>query len=263
MQMSRHLLAPVVFIAALAVSCQPRTPSGTPAPSPQAVADSLAKIAAIERGQHAFLSYCAMCHGDGGNGDGDMAAAINTRSGTTVARLNDREAMSGLTREQIVEVIQKGGGHTGRSNLMPSWGEKLEPAEIGDIADFVVSLADSNPAIPRLTLEKFLEAPAGVPADGRVLYVHHCSACHGAYAKGDGPLAERLWTAHKVRPRNLTDSSYVVTKTDKQLFATISLGGGHFRKAVQMPAWTVTLSPAQIKSVVAYVREVSRTAGRP
>ena len=66
-----------------------------------------------------------------------------------------------------------------------------------------------------------------------------------------------------MRPRNLTDSKYIASKTDRELFAVISLGGGHFRKAVQMPAWTVTLNPGQIRSVVAYVREVSKTTPRP
>jgi mono/diheme cytochrome c family protein len=66
-----------------------------------------------------------------------------------------------------------------------------------------------------------------------------------------------------VRPRNLTDSTYMATRTDQQLFAVISLGGGHFRKAMDMPAWTTTLTPGQIKSLVAYVRKVSNTAPRP
>ena len=42
----------------------------------------------------------------------------------------------------------------------------------------------------------------------------------------------------------------------------IALGGGHFRKAVFMPSWTVTLTPAQIKSVVAYIRSISHTRSR-
>jgi mono/diheme cytochrome c family protein len=39
----------------------------------------------------------------------------------------------------------------------------------------------------------------------------------------------------------------------------VSLGGGHFRKSNYMPEWNGQLSPAQIKSVVAYVREISGT----
>jgi len=264
MKISRHLTVPGLLMVVLGVcaSCQPRNKAEAPATSVIS-ADSLNKLAALQRGQEAFLAHCAMCHGDGGNGDGDVAVAIRQRSGVTVARLNDRETLSRLTRADVIRVIEQGGAHTGRSNLMPAWGNMLDRGLIGDIADFVMTLADSNPAIPRSTMQHYLEAPSGVPSEGRELYVHHCAACHGSFAKGDGPLAEQLWNTHHVRPRNLTDSTYIAGKTDQQLFAIISLGGGHFRKAVQMPAWTVTLTPAQIKSIVAYVREVSNTAPRP
>ena len=245
--------------------CQARqkTEAASSQPSPQAIADSLARLAQIERGQHAFISYCAMCHGNGGNGDGDAAAAILKDSGVKVARLNDRDVIGQLTSSKIREVIARGGAHTGRSNLMPSWGDRLDPKVIDDLVTFVMTLQDSNPAIPQATLQHYLESPPGVPADGRELFLHHCSACHGAYGKGDGTFAEQLWQAHHVRPRNLTDSTYLATKTDRQIYATIALGGGHFRKSAFMPAWAVTLSPAQIKSILAYVREISHTAPRP
>ncbi len=254
-----------VLVAAVAVgSCQSRPkPTASAQPSPQQIADSLARIAKIERGHLTFVSYCAMCHGDGGNGDGDASAAIFKDAGVKVARLNDRETVGRLSIQDVKNVIARGGAHTGRSNLMPAWGERLDPKIIDDLAAFVVSLSDSNPAIPQSTIAQYLQSPPGVPADGRVLFLHHCSACHGAYGKGDGTFGEQLWQAHKVRPRNLTDSTYLATKTDQQLFATVSLGGGHFRKSVYMPSWTVTLTPAQIKSVVAYVRDISHTPSRP
>ena len=247
---------------ALVAACQthPRQTQARAGPSPQATADSPVSMAALHRGQQAFLSYCAMCHGNSGNGDGDVAPIILKASGVTVARLNDRETLGRLGRSEIEQVIARGGVHTGRSNLMPAWGEKLEPSLITDIAMYVTTLADSSPAIPRETLARFLEAPAGVTTEGRTLFVHHCSACHGPYGRGDGSYGDQLFHAHQVRPRNLTDSTYMSSRTDRELFATISLGGGHFRKSVYMPAWTVTLSPAQIKSVVAYLREISLTA---
>lgn len=265
MKVARFSIVVGILAAAGAiVSCQSRPkPAANAQPSARAIADSLERIAKIERGRVTFVSYCAMCHGDGGNGDGDAAPAIFKRAGVKVARLNDRETVSRLSIQDVKNVIARGGAHTGRSNLMPSWGEKLEPKMIDDLAAFVVSLSDSNPAIPQATIQQYLESPPGVPADGRVLFLHHCSACHGAYGKGDGSFGEQLWQAHKVRPRNLTDSTYLASRTDQQLFATVSLGGGHFRKSVFMPSWTVTLSPAQIKSVVAYVREISHTAAKP
>ena len=100
-------------------------------------------------------------------------------------------------------------------------------------------------------------------ADGRELFVRHRAACHGAYAKGDGPIGEQPWALHAIRPRNLTDSTDIATRSDRELFALVSRGGGHFKKSTFMPAWTVTLSPAQIRDGVASIRSVSHTAAKP
>jgi mono/diheme cytochrome c family protein len=43
----------------------------------------------------------------------------------------------------------------------------------------------------------------------------------------------------------------------------VALGGGHIGKSTMMPAWTVTLTPSQIKDVVSYVRALSKTKSRP
>lgn len=251
---------------ALLASCQPKTsdttPAATHADSVKAQQDSVQMSAAAERGGRAFAANCAMCHGIGGNGDGDAAGAI-LQKGVSVARLNDAEKMDKLTRDQVVEVIKKGGAHTKRSQFMPAWAEKIDEATISDIADFVITLRTVNPAIPRQTLASYLMAPTGVPEDGRELFVKHCVACHGDEGKGDGPYGKRLLELNKVKVRNLTDSTYLAPKMDKDLYAVVSLGGGHFRKAVYMPAWTVTLTPTQIKSIVAYVRYISHTEAKP
>lgn len=264
-------LTTAALIAASAIgllaSCQPKpggeTPSATRADSLKMTQDSVRTAAAAERGGRAFLSHCAMCHGNGGNGDGEVAAAIKASKNVTVARLNDAETMDRLTREQLVEVIQKGGAHTGRSGIMPAWGDSLDAAMISDIADFVQTLKTANPAVPRATLAAYLMAPTGVPADGRELFVHHCVACHGDAGKGDGPYGQRLVRERNVHPRDLTDSKYFENKLDRDIYSVIALGGGHFHKAVYMPTWTVNLTPAQMKSIVAYVRSLSKTTPKP
>ncbi len=268
MRSLRFLVAVLVTAASLGLlaSCQPKSESGAPtmshADSLRAQQDSVQTAAAAQRGGRAFASHCAMCHGNTGNGDGDASASI-AKLGVNVARLNDAELMDRLNRAQIVDVITRGGAHTKRSNIMPAWGEKLEPQMISDIADYVITLRTANPAIPRSTLAAYLQSPVGVPADGRELYVHHCVACHGDEGKGDGPYGLRLAKERNVKPRDLTDSTYIGKKSDKDLFAVIDLGGGHFKKAVFMPSWTQTLSPAQISSIIAYVRSISHTRAQP
>lgn len=239
-------------------ACQPASKSADEAAA-KAKADSLRVAASIEAGAPVFLQHCAMCHGDGGNGDGDVAPAL-AQKGVKVARLNDLDLMSQLSIDSLKIIVTRGGEHTGRSQYMPAWVDSLSPEQLSNVVEFIASLSSANPAIPLSTISHYLQAPPGVPAEGRTLFVHHCAACHGNEGKGNGPFAARLaaMSNHAI-VRNLTDSTYMSTLTDQKIFATISLGGGHFHKAVQMPAWNLTLTPAQMKDLVAYVRTLSGT----
>jgi cbb3-type cytochrome c oxidase subunit III len=254
----RNIRNALLVVSALSLlgACQPASRS-TDAAAEKAKADSIRVAAAVEAGAPVFLQYCAMCHGDGGNGDGEAAAAFATH-GVKVARLNDLDRMSKLSKEELTRVVREGGGHTGRSEVMPAWADSLDDAQLSNVVEFISSLATTNPAIPLATLSHYLKAPDGVAAEGRSLFLHHCAACHGNEGKGNGPFAARLATMqNKAVPRNLTDAEYMNTIKDDKLYATISLGGGHFKKAVQMPAWNLVLTPAQMKNLVAYVRTLS------
>ncbi len=214
------------------------------------------------RAQQAYLAYCAMCHGPDGAADGEVAVALR-RSETVVPHLDNGARLQAVGRAGVLRVIMRGGGHTGRSNIMPSWGTLLGPGLAEDITDYVMDIPNRRPGVPEATIQKYLKSPPGVPAEGRKLYVYHCSACHGAGGKGDGPSGEVLRRKRNARTRDLTDARYMATRTDQDLFVVISLGGGHLGKSVFMPAWTVDLTPAQIKDLVAYLRALSKTRARP
>lgn len=250
----------LVFVLALAGSCQ-RKPAVEP-PAAGSAADS-AQQARLAAGQKVYLANCAMCHGEWGLGDGPLAAQLQKESGVRPAHLNDRARLDSLGRAAVVQVIERGGAHTGRSNLMPPWAERLPPEEIDKIADFVLALPDLHHEVPPSTMSQYLEAPPGTTAEGRKLYVTMCTPCHGPYGKGDGQYADTIFVRSKLRPHDLTDSLYFSGKTDRELFATISLGGGFVHKSAYMPIWSVSLTPDQIKDLVSYVRALSRTTPRP
>lgn len=257
MKQLRVALMAISLISAL-TACQAGSRSSQEAAA-KAHADSLRVQAAINDGAVVFLTYCAMCHGNGGNGDGEVASLF-AEHGTQVARLNDMDLIGKLSREDVTRIIREGGGHTGRSNLMPAWGDTLSSKQISDVVEFVMALPSNNPAISSATIDRYLTTPPGASEEGHDLFLHHCVVCHGPEGRGDGPFAERIAAMpNKAKVRNLTDTEYFKTRTDEQLFALISLGGGHFKKAYQMPAWNVTLTPEQIKSLVAYVRDLSHT----
>jgi len=258
----RKIRNALLVLSALSLlgACQPAPKTDVAAE--KAKADSLRVAAAIEAGAPIYLTHCAMCHGDGGNGDGDVAPSIAAH-GVKVARLNDLDRMSKLSKEELLKVVRTGGAHTGRSEYMPAWADSLDETQLNNVVEFIASLASTNPAIPLATLAHYLQAPAGVAAEGRSLFMHHCAACHGNRGKGDGPFSARI-AAMPNHPvvRDLTDASYMSGLTDEKLYATISLGGGHFKKAVQMPGWNLTMTPAQMKNLVAYVRTLSEAPAK-
>jgi mono/diheme cytochrome c family protein len=126
-----------------------------------------------------------------------------------------------------------------------------------------MALPELHRQVPPSTMTKYLQAPPGTPAEGRKLFVTMCSACHGPYGKGDGRIADTLWARNRIRPRDLSDSVYFAGKSDRDIFVTVTLGGGFFHKSPFMPVWGVSLSPQQINHLVSYIRSLSRTPSRP
>ena len=62
--------------------------------------------------------------------------------------------------------------------------------------------------------------PASVTA-GAAAYKKYCAFCHGATAKGDGPLAPK-----GTMPADLTDATWVRGSTDGEIFTVIMAGAG-------------------------------------
>src|SRR5580765_7561400 len=147
-----------IGLIAVVPSCQKRAESPAPASKVTMTPGSTAQ-ATIDPGQQTFLTHCAMCHGEWGGGDGPLAAELQREAHVRPAMLNNRERMNQLSHDEIIRVIEKGGGHTGRSNLMPPWQGKLTPQTIAQVADFVKQLPDLNPGMPPATVEAFLRAP--------------------------------------------------------------------------------------------------------
>ncbi len=251
----------VVALPVLLSQCS-RQPAGGQQAAAGQTTSAVDTTAVPPRGAQGFLAYCAMCHGDAGAGDGPLAVALKAQ-GVTVARLDDAARLKFLGEAGVRKVVVTGGGHTGRSNLMPAWGERLNRQLVDDVVAYVLALPDLKPGVPSGTIQKYLEAPVGIPAEGRKLFVYYCSGCHGPEGRGDGLNADSLRVRANIRPRDLTDNAYFAPKTDQDIYDVIALGGGHMGKSVYMPAWTFTLQPAQIKDLVAYVRVLSRTPPRP
>ncbi len=86
---------------------------------------------------------------------------------------------------------------------------------------------------------------------GKGLFLHYCSVCHGEGGAGDGFNAFNL---APVRPRDLTDQTYMTAIRDQRIQEVIREGGRGTRKSVLMPAWGNTVNEEQIQDLVAFIR---------
>lgn len=77
-----------------------------------------------------------------------------------------------------------------------------------------------------------------------------CASCHGYEGKGDGMLAEEL----DVRPRDLTNPKFMVTKSDDHLFKVIKEGGVSVGLSESMTPFNEQISDEEIRNVIAYLR---------
>ncbi len=89
-----------------------------------------ATIGSIEAGKEVFLANCAACHGEDAKGNRDLGAP----------NLADGYWIYGGDLQAIITTI-----HSGRQGHMPTWDERLSPAEIKILALYVHSLGVENP----------------------------------------------------------------------------------------------------------------------
>jgi mono/diheme cytochrome c family protein len=88
--------------------------------------------AAVIRGSIAFRTYCVLCHGAEGKGDGRAAKMYTPRpANLTVSPFND-------TYKEMI--IRGGGASVGRSAFMPPWGDELTDEQIRDVVAFLREL---------------------------------------------------------------------------------------------------------------------------
>jgi len=93
--------------------------------------------------------------------------------------------------------------------------------------------------------------PAGASSAER-LYLGLCSTCHGGDGRGSWRAALFL-----IRPGSLADAARIGHRSDEYLFDIIRHGGAPIGRP-GMPGFGVTLSDADIKELVHYVRGLAR-----
>jgi mono/diheme cytochrome c family protein len=113
-----------------------------------------------------------------------------------------------------------------------------------------VSLSAQNPggsAQARQMKNPVQATPQSIAA-GKDLYSKNCRSCHGADAKGDGPMKPK--DSH---PSNLTDAEWTRGSSDGEIFAVVRDGAG---PQFLMRGYKSRMTEQDIWNLVNYIRSL-------
>jgi mono/diheme cytochrome c family protein len=126
----------------------------------------------LERGEQVYRNLgCHMCHGNEGAGDGPSSATLVDVLGRPLPSRDFRQPLRrGESAAEVVRTL-----HTGLDGAsMPSYTGAATEEELWDVARYVLSLKEPEPALPRDLL-----------ARGRhVIEQRQCNACHTLEGEG-------------------------------------------------------------------------------
>lgn len=86
--------------------------------------------------RESYVTNCARCHGETGNGDGPDAAMLKEQLGAAPTSFHTPQ-FKAKDRAEIRKAIAEGGAAVGLSEAMPPWSSLFEDKEIDALTDYV------------------------------------------------------------------------------------------------------------------------------
>jgi sulfur oxidation c-type cytochrome SoxX len=194
-----------------------------------------------------FQELCARCHGNKGDGKGPNAIYLDPAP----RDLTRAEFMSTKQQARFVASIRDGVAGTS----MPPWGKTLTDSQIHGLVDYI--WADYVKEKPREIKPRKVpdHNPVPMSADsvhhGEAIFLQRCTGCHGRKADGHGPNSIDITP----RPRNLTNTAFVQSMSDRRFFESIEFGVD----GTAMPSWMdYGLSQNDVGDIVNYIRSLNK-----
>jgi high-affinity iron transporter len=175
----------------------------------------------IADGKKLYETNCASCHGTLGKGDGALAGTMNPPPPAIGTSAFMHAVAPGMAFRKISVGVS--------GTAMPAFESTLTTEQRWNIVTYLGSLRH----------------PSDQVAQGEGLYFQGCVTCHGVTGAGDGTVSRSLSTL----PPELGSLAWHAERSDSQLAVVVREG----KLGTPMPP-TSSLSPAQIQSVVAYLR---------
>jgi mono/diheme cytochrome c family protein len=205
-----------------------------------------------------YRRYCAGCHGERGDGNGDNAMWLDPKPRDfTLATFKCRSTLTGTlpTDEDLYNTI--GRGLT--DSYMPIW-NTFSRQQRADLVAYIKTFS------PRWEKEK-PDEPIKIPAEpavtiesishGKALFTKmECWKCHGPQGKGDGPSASTLTDSkdQPIRPYDFSsgkdDSRFKCGSTNADLYKIFMTGVD----GTPMPSFAEVIQPNDAWDLVHFLR---------
>lgn len=196
-----------------------------------------------------FKALCARCHGETGNGKGITSIYLDPAP----RDLTSAEFMTTKPRERFLHSIHAGVAGTS----MPPWEKVLSDDQINAVLDYVWAAFVREK--PRMFKPRNVPDVNPVPMSqasidrGQATFMARCTGCHGKKADGKGPNSIDI----SPRPRNLRNSAFIQSISDRRLFESITYGV----EGTAMPSWIdYGLQKNDVGDLVNFIRSLNPAA---
>ncbi|MDT8283459.1 MAG: c-type cytochrome [Gammaproteobacteria bacterium] len=200
--------------------------------------DDNADLPAAYEGRRLYVSYCLLCHGVDGKGDGPLAKAMKIHPAdltTTVRSRSDTILIKIITGEGR-QTITGRDRHNLLSDAMPEWRDVFSEQQVTSLIAYLRFLGRSKHEL------------MGDPELGMQLYHKYCQVCHGIEGDGDGIMTKLMG----IMPMDHTNPNETDTLSNEEIIHSILDGKQRF-----MPAWRGILSQEDVEALVSYIRLLS------
>ena len=210
------------------------------------------------RGKDVYEQYCALCHGEQGDGKGHYSkdttpAPRDFRQGTFKWRSTPSGSLP--TDTDLEKVLVNGLFGTSMSSFATS----LNHHQRLDVIAYIKTFS------PRFATEK-PEAPIAIPpeppytaesvARGKAVFKKmNCAQCHGDEAQGDGESADDLtddWD-NPIVPYDLTEGHIKCGNNGADIYRVFMTG----LNGTPMPSFADSISPAEAWDLVHFIQSLS------
>jgi cbb3-type cytochrome c oxidase subunit III len=189
-------------------------------------------------GRRLYVSYCQLCHGTDGKGDGPLARAmqIDPADLTTTVRARSDTILTKIITGEGRQTITGRDRHNLLSEAMPEWKDIFSESQVRALIAYLRFLGSAKHDL------------MGDPEVGLQLYQKYCQVCHGAEGDGDGLMTNLMG----IMPMDHTNPNETNSLDNEELVESILDGAGKF-----MPAWRGILSQGDVEALVSYIRLLS------